>query len=375
MRVKKFLPILFLTGALSLLSLTGCNQPRVLPTQGPSIGVTQAYQTVEGRLTEAAVLTPIPATATATLDESEASPPETPTPPDETLTPRPLTDTPTPTQGVPCDKAAPGSPIDVTIDDDTTVEPGERFTKIWRLVNQGSCSWSRDYKAVWFFGTKFGDSLSVSIGDQVLPGQSVDIAVDMEAPETPGTYRSNWMLQNPSGANFGIGPNGSSPFWVQIVVLEPPTATPSVTPLPTATETPTSTPTPEPTPTETPVVVVISETTLSPGDVIDLDTARVNPGSGEDLSYQSDENGNHWLAPVEGVTLGVFGASEPANEACRFATMSSAPISVGSLSPGAFLCYSTDQGRVGWMRLDSVESETFDINIEILTWEVIQLTE
>ena len=55
-----------------------------------------------------------------------------------------------------CDQAGPGNPIDVTIPDYTEVAPGTSFTKTWRLVNTGPCTWSNDYSAVWFSGETFG---------------------------------------------------------------------------------------------------------------------------------------------------------------------------------------------------------------------------
>jgi hypothetical protein len=42
----------------------------------------------------------------------------------------------------------------------------------------------------------------------------------MIAPGVPGTYTSNWMLRSPSGTNFGLGVDGSKPFWARIVVQE-----------------------------------------------------------------------------------------------------------------------------------------------------------
>ena len=150
---------------------------------------------------------------------------------------------PQPTVDTACDQAAPGYPsIDATIDDDTEISPGKSFTKIWRLSNEGSCTWSKDYAAVWFSGEKLGEALSVPLGRQVRPGESVEISVDMVSPATAGTYQSNWKLRNAGGVLFGIGPNGDAPFWVRIVVVQTETNTPTATP----TFTPTITVTPEP---------------------------------------------------------------------------------------------------------------------------------
>jgi hypothetical protein len=52
----------------------------------------------------------------------------------------------------------------------------------------------------------------------------VDISVSMTAPAAPGTYRSNWQLQDPSGKAYG------GTFYVQIVIEGPATPTPTVAP-------------------------------------------------------------------------------------------------------------------------------------------------
>ena len=46
------------------------------------------------------------------------------------------------------------------------------------------------------------------------------IQVDFTAPEAPGTYRSEWRLENPQGKRFGPGPKGEGKFWVEIKVPE-----------------------------------------------------------------------------------------------------------------------------------------------------------
>jgi hypothetical protein len=56
------------------------------------------------------------------------------------------------------------------------------------------------------------------LGQAVKPGESVDISVALVAPEQPGTYTGEWMLQTPDGRRFGLGNRGLTPFWVRIVV-------------------------------------------------------------------------------------------------------------------------------------------------------------
>jgi hypothetical protein len=153
--------------------------------------------------------TPTPTTTLATI--------ATPSP---TITPTPtsfLTITPTPTKITICDKAAFVS--DVTIPDGTPFSPGFQFTKVWRLRNVGTCTWTTSYSFVFYKGEQMGGLTAVSIPSAVAPGQTVDIAVNLVAPALPGSYRGDWMLKNASGVSFGAGSNGTTPIWVTINVI------------------------------------------------------------------------------------------------------------------------------------------------------------
>jgi hypothetical protein len=126
---------------------------------------------------------------------------------------------------------------DVTIPDNTKMQPDEDFVKIWRLQNAGDCSWTPAYLLAFIGGQMIGAPESVPLSTHVAPGETVDLAVDMEAPDLPGTYQGYWKLRSPDGAYFGIGPQGDQSFWVKIVVPAPPTAEVSATSAPTDTPT------------------------------------------------------------------------------------------------------------------------------------------
>jgi hypothetical protein len=355
MKSLKLLVIFFYL--LAAVPLSGCRSMTSKSPQTPTLDVTQALFTVEARLTQMIALTP-----------SVVSITPVPTPMPTELNATSVASTPTsatPGTEASCNKVAPGNPIDVTIDDDTQMQPGEKFTKTWRLVNDGTCTWTRQYSAVWFFGDKFGDVLSMPLGANVPPNGVIEISVDMIAPTKPGKYRSNWKLADASGNLFGIGPNGDLPFWVQIVVVENGGPTPSET----LTLTPQITLTPTPTATPTEAVKARGTADLIPGDRIDLDTGKVNPSSGDDLSYEIDAgSSNHWLAGQNSGVLGLFGINEPSLAVCRIATMSAAPIAVESLSPGTYLCYKTDQSSYGWLRYNAFKTDNSSININFFTW-------
>jgi hypothetical protein len=50
--------------------------------------------------------------------------------------------------------------------------------------------------------------------------------------------------------------------------------------------------------------------------------------------------------------------------------MSAAPLAVDSLTPGTYLCYRTNQGRLGRVSLVSLNSTDFSIDLDVLTWAV-----
>jgi hypothetical protein len=107
---------------------------------------------------------------------------------------------------------------DVTIPDGTIFEPGQSFTKTWRLKNRGTCTWTPDYMLVFASGERLGDTTAVRLPDYVNPGQTVDVSVTLTAPESEGRYVGYWMLRNPAGTLFGYGDKANQAFYVDIKV-------------------------------------------------------------------------------------------------------------------------------------------------------------
>lgn len=111
---------------------------------------------------------------------------------------------------------------DVTISDGQQVNPGQKFTKTWRVYNNGTCTWTPYYSFVYVSGDQMSGR-NVNIPTYVAPGQTVDISVDMVAPNYSGTYRGYWQLRGSNGTNFG------ATVWCKVRVqgsAPAPTATP-----------------------------------------------------------------------------------------------------------------------------------------------------
>ena len=259
----------------------------------------------------------------------------------------------TPTQRI-CDRAGAGQPVDITMPDDSLVQAGQAFTKTWRLVNLGSCSWTAQYAVQYFSGTAMGSSIAQPFSAVILPDQTVDISLDLLAPQEAGTFQSNFKLRSPAGALFGIGPNGDAPIWVRIIVIATETATPP----------------PPPTPTISPVIVISGKIDLLLGDNLDLDTGVINPNTGQDLSFRKNAEGNPELAPINTARLGMFGKTIPSIADCRTASLTEASVPLISLETGDTLCYRTSQGLLGTARLLAVPAGKKAINIYFETWAV-----
>jgi hypothetical protein len=106
---------------------------------------------------------------------------------------------------------------DVTIPDGTTLAAGTPFTKTWRITNVGSCTWTTSYTLVFAFGDLLGASSVINLPSSVAPGQTVDLSVNMVAPNMAGHYRSYWRFKNAVGAPFGVG-SGLITFFADINV-------------------------------------------------------------------------------------------------------------------------------------------------------------
>lgn len=128
-------------------------------------------------------------------------------------------------QSVPSARAATGCDSaefvsDLTIPDGSSFTPGTTFTKTWRLLNNGTCTWSTYYSLVWVGGEKMGAPASVRIPVSVPPGQMLDLSIRLTAPSTAGHYTALFKLSNASAKQFGIGISSSNPFWVDINVVD-----------------------------------------------------------------------------------------------------------------------------------------------------------
>lgn len=110
---------------------------------------------------------------------------------------------------------------DESIPDDTVFAPGESFQKSWVLTNTGTCTWTQEYGLAFHHGNAFTAVEYTPLAGWVLPGESVFLTLDMEAPFNPGSHIGFWSLLSPNGTYFGA--SSTDTFWVRITI---PGATP-----------------------------------------------------------------------------------------------------------------------------------------------------
>ena len=117
---------------------------------------------------------------------------------------------------VKCDAAA--FVTDVTYPDGSSVGLGVSFTKIWRIKNVGTCTWTTSYALIFLSGEKFGAQNFLPMPGSVGPGQTIDLPIQLTAPNQSGRFKGYWRLRNASGVLFGVGNSGEESIYLDVNV-------------------------------------------------------------------------------------------------------------------------------------------------------------
>jgi hypothetical protein len=116
---------------------------------------------------------------------------------------------------------------DVTFPDNSTVRPGQQFTKKWELKNTGAVRWIDRYLIPEGLSTgncSYPARIRIPATD---PGHTVVISVPVTAESTPGLCYVTWKMASASGDLYFPGYLG---IWFEVKVSKPnphPFATPS----------------------------------------------------------------------------------------------------------------------------------------------------
>jgi hypothetical protein len=177
----------------------------MLDLSNASIDLTPASQALPP--TDPPQPTPTTSTTVADTETVNTPPPTETTPPNNTSTPSCI------------NKAEFVKHLNVSYN--TQFKPNVPFAKVWLVKNTGTCTWSSEYKLIFFDGDQMGAATELVLGHEVPPGETVDLRVNLLAPPNPSAYENQWLLQDDTGQNFGVGTSGIEPLRVQIVVVSP----------------------------------------------------------------------------------------------------------------------------------------------------------
>jgi len=113
---------------------------------------------------------------------------------------------------------------DVTIADQTEVQPGTPFTKIWKMKNVGTIPFPDGTRLGFIGGDALdGPALNGLPIPKIAVGEEFEIELNLVAPDKAGRCIGHWKLMDPSGTPFGHR------IWVDIIVpLVQPTFVPLV---------------------------------------------------------------------------------------------------------------------------------------------------
>ncbi len=195
---KKF--TLGIVGMCLLIAACSSADGEASPTPEPETVLTAAAQTADAKLTELAN----PQSTTTTEPNTDGI--------DTSFTPAAITDLAT--QELPDEMVTPSGTVatggvdqaefwaDITIPDGTDFDPGTGFSKVWQLRNSGTNTWTPEYGLAFFSGEQMSAPAEVPLSVNVAPGATVEVSVDMVAPQTGGTNTGFWKMRNPAGEFF-----------------------------------------------------------------------------------------------------------------------------------------------------------------------------
>ena len=122
--------------------------------------------------------------------------------------------------------------VSETYPDNSILEPGESFTKVFELRNTGNVVWTTGYKLVRGetnpVGETLGSQTETTFTQDTVPGETLSLQIPLVAPNTPGTYTVNWTIRDANGKILPVG--AAQRIWATIQVCpagqdcSPPTA-------------------------------------------------------------------------------------------------------------------------------------------------------
>jgi hypothetical protein len=90
-----------------------------------------------------------------------------------------------------------------TIPDGTQMDPGQTFTKMWRVQNNGGCAWAPGFKFSLIGGEAMGGG-TLTLTEPIQVGAITELSIEMTAPsDGTGLIAGTWQMSDTNGAYFG----------------------------------------------------------------------------------------------------------------------------------------------------------------------------
>jgi len=88
--------------------------------------------------------------------------------------------------------------------DGTRILPGSPFVKTWRFRNEGQLPWPEGCRLTFIStqGDRMGAPDYVDV-KSIVPGEEIDVSVNLVAPTKPGRYVGYWRMADANGKKYG----------------------------------------------------------------------------------------------------------------------------------------------------------------------------
>jgi hypothetical protein len=107
---------------------------------------------------------------------------------------------------------------DVPLVEEGEVYQNDSLTKRWLVRNTGNCTWSEGYMLLHTAGDLLASAAAVSLGEEVAPGETVELILEFVAPDEIGVYKSEWKIRSANNEIFGVGEDGSQALQISVTV-------------------------------------------------------------------------------------------------------------------------------------------------------------
>ena len=81
-------------------------------------------------------------------------------------------------------------------------QPGQTFRQKWQVANTGTCDWLYLYHWDFVSGDRMGGN-GRRLSNKIEPGKWTTLEVELDAPNSAGTYTANWRFAHADGTYFG----------------------------------------------------------------------------------------------------------------------------------------------------------------------------